>query len=218
MRPKTVENEVVRKALGLLHKKENTKTHNTKAREELDRYFSDVILPKLSALHQAGILLNMGQDPLRLRVEEEWDKASVDSLVACDVDLVKRLMDQFIAKSPLVPITMDQLLLLTLEEFKAQNLAVKIRSKVLGEDFWLVSNEETRDHLEAEGLVCYLPDEILHLLGLSQEAIRKLHKVKEVFNGSQIIGREEKMNGSFHGRRNADTTRPKIRLGTKSLE
>lgn len=102
MRPVTEENEVVKRALDLLHKNEmeDSTIHNTKAREEIDRYFSDVILPQLSILHKSGRLPNMAEDPLWAQVEEEWNKAGVDSPVACDIDHVRGLMDQFIAKNP----------------------------------------------------------------------------------------------------------------------
>ena len=72
------------------------------------------------------------------------------------------------------------------EEFKSQILAVLIRSKVLGDDIWLVSNEDAREHLKAEGLVCYLANEIEQLKGLSQGAIRKVHEVKKVFDKSRL--------------------------------
>lgn len=79
------------------------------------------------------------------------------------------------------------LLELSLEDFKSSNLAVRIKSKVLSGNIWLVSNEETRDHLKAEGLVCYLADEILHLKGLSPEEIRKIHEVKKVFEMANVV-------------------------------
>ena len=65
---------------------------------------------------------------------------------------------------------------------------VKIRSEVLGEDIFLVSNEATREHLKAEGLVCYLPEEIPNLRGLSKEMLRKVNECKKVFEGSRVVG------------------------------
>ena len=73
------------------------------------------------------------------------------------------------------------------EDFKSQNLAVRIRSEVLKEDVYLVSNEATRDRLLSEGLVCYLPGEILELKGLSPEDLRKIHMVKKVFEKALVI-------------------------------
>lgn len=90
----------------------------------------------------------------------------------------------------------DNLLTRSIEEFKSQNLAVRIRSKVLGEVIWLVSNENVRDHLKAEGLVCYLAEEILHLKELCPDDIRATHNVKKVFDKSLIVGRSLPRNGS----------------------
>ncbi len=78
----------------LLHRKaELIAWHNARAREDLDHYFAEVILPKLSELHQAGKLPNLAYDPLWTQVEAEWDKASVHSADPCDVEVVKKLMD-----------------------------------------------------------------------------------------------------------------------------
>ena len=90
-----------------------------------------------------------------------------------------------ISPTPSQP-TSEEISEMSLEEFKSQNLAVRIRSKVLGEDIWLVSNEDAREHLKAEGLVCYLANEIEQLKGLSQGAIRKVHEVKKVFDKSRL--------------------------------
>jgi len=76
-------------------------------------------------------------------------------------------------------------------DFKTRNLAVRIRSEVLGEDIWLASNEQVRDHLKAEGVAVYLADEILHLKGLSPEALRRIHEVKKVFEGSRVVKTSE---------------------------
>ncbi len=62
--------------------REEVKAENNAAREKIDRYFSDVILPKLSNLHQAGKLPRLGEDTLWRKVEKEWNKASIDSTVA----------------------------------------------------------------------------------------------------------------------------------------
>ena len=75
----------------------------------------------------------------------------------------------------------------SVEDFKSHNLAIRIRSKVLGEDIWLVSNEATREHLQAEGLPVYLADEISHLKGLSPEELRKINTVKKQFEKSRVI-------------------------------
>lgn len=87
--------------------------------------------------------------------------------------------------------TKEELLSLSLEEFKAAKLAVRIRSKVIGEDIFLASNEAVRDHLKAEGLACYLPEEILHLQGISQAAIKAVHEAKKIFEKSRVIELKE---------------------------
>lgn len=78
---------------------------------------------------------------------------------------------------------------LSLEEFKARNIAIRIKSDVLnGEEFYLVSNEEMADNIKGEGLAYYFPDEISALRGKSPEMIRTIHKTKKIFLGSKIIG------------------------------
>ena len=66
-------------------------------------------------------------------------------------------------------------------DFKSKNLAVRIRSAVLGKDVWLCSNETVRDNLKSEGLVCYLAEEIPHLRGLDTDALRAIHEANRVF-------------------------------------
>ena len=66
--------------------------HNRKARSELDRFFTEVIVPELSRLHMAGKLPNLAQDPTWSRVEGEWNQASVHSTQPCDIERVKTLM------------------------------------------------------------------------------------------------------------------------------
>ena len=75
---------------------EQAKVHNAQAREELDQYFSQETLPKLSELHQAGKLPDLANDPLWVQVEAAWDKAAVGSKIVCDVAAVKKAMLQAI--------------------------------------------------------------------------------------------------------------------------
>lgn len=72
--------------------------HNQRAREELDRFFTQVILPRLSALHQAGMLPNLALCPLWARVKAEWDTAAADSALPCDIERVRLLMSQTIQR------------------------------------------------------------------------------------------------------------------------
>ena len=74
-------------------------------------------------------------------------------------------------------------------DFREKNLAIRIRSAVLGENVWLVSNEAVREHLKSEGLVCYLAEEIPGLKGLSRETLRAIHEAKRVFPNSRLESR-----------------------------
>jgi len=71
---------------------------------------------------------------------------------------------------------------LSYEEFIKANLAVKIKSRLLGEVIFLVSSEEVSGQVEAD-YVCYLPDEVLALQGLTPEEIKKVHLIKKSFGG-----------------------------------
>ena len=86
---------------------------------------------------------------------------------------------------------LEDIMTLSADKFKSRNIAVRIRSKVLGEDFWLVSNQETKARLKCEGLVVYLPSEIRTLKGISKERLLK------IFWGFIIS-----MPNLFRGRRN----------------
>ena len=82
----------------------------------------------------------------------------------------------------------EGIMTITSEEFKKRKLVIRIRSEVLsGEEFYLVSNEELRDRLKIQNLVCYLPDEILALREKSHEMIKKIHETKKIFPGSKVI-------------------------------
>ena len=92
----------------------------------------------------------------------------------------------YVEKGLLQPVD-DQVQEQNLASLKARNVAIRIRSRVLGEDIWLASNEAVRDHLKAEGLAVYLAEEIQHLNGLSLDALREIHKTKKVFEKSKLI-------------------------------
>jgi len=81
----------------------------------------------------------------------------------------------------------DEISKLNLKDFRLRNFAIKIYSEVLGENFWLVSNETTRDHLNSEGLVIYLAEEITFLKENSPELLRKIHGTKKVFKKSRVV-------------------------------
>ena len=74
-----------------------------------------------------------------------------------------------------------------LEGFGSLKLAVRIRSKILGEDVYLVSDENVRDNLQSEGLPVYLPEEIECLKGLSEEDLKMINTIKKIFEKSKVI-------------------------------
>lgn len=78
--------------------------------------------------------------------------------------------------------TFENIMKLSYEEFIKANLAVKIKSRLLGEVIFLVSSEETAGQVEAD-YVYYFPDEVLALQGLTPEEIKKVHLVKKSFEG-----------------------------------
>ncbi len=73
---------------------------------------------------------------------------------------------------------------MTLEQLKQEDLAIRVYSRVLDEEFYICSNEAMKRAVEGEGLVCYLPDELERLRGLGPEDIKRVHTVKREFNGT----------------------------------
>jgi len=70
----------------------------------------------------------------------------------------------------------------SLEEFGKQDKVIRIKSKLVGEDIWLVP---TKDHLEKVSgpEVAYTAKEAM-LLGKSTKKIaRKIHEFKKTFKG-----------------------------------
>ena len=80
-----------------------------------------------------------------------------------------------------------RLLSVTTEEFAAMDLAVKIRSRILGEEVYLVSREELAARVPG---VAYTPAEIEVLRRMrgelrphGAERLRKIHEAKRVLGG-----------------------------------
>jgi len=96
--------DIVKKALEILSTRPSSEkanigpqvhqiqAHNAHARGILDAFFTQEILPRLTALHMAGRLPNLALCPTWGQVEAGWQTASVDSKVLCDVEGVKRAM------------------------------------------------------------------------------------------------------------------------------
>ena len=80
----------------------------------------------------------------------------------------------------------DAILSLTAKEFRGENLAVLVRSHLLGDCFQLVSNPQCASAYDDQ-YVTYLPEELEALYKLSPELIRRVHQIKRMTSGS-IIG------------------------------
>jgi len=85
---------------------------------------------------------------------------------------------------------------LTLFELSKRNIAVEVRSEILGCKIWLCSNEAMVKKVKTDDpeAVTYTLDELRHLLTLkvSPEEIKRIHDAKSVFDGSKIIESEIK--------------------------
>ncbi len=117
-----------------------------------------------------------------LRVEIAGDRLILfpAELVTPDiVELVKQHKPEIITE------IREEVENMTLEEFAGAALAVKVFSRTLGEDIYLCSNERAKRVVSSEGLVAYLPDELLeiHRAKPGNVQLRQIHETKRVFNG-----------------------------------
>ena len=76
----------------------------------------------------------------------------------------------------------DRVLAMTAVEFRDANLAVLIRSYLLGEDICLVSNEKCKTLFGGE-YVTYLPEELEAIYQLSPDFIKRVHNIKKLCDG-----------------------------------
>jgi len=78
---------------------------------------------------------------------------------------------------------------MALEEFGKSKLAIKVQSTVINKITWFVSNESVAADLRKEGFVCYTAKELERLTRkqFSPDELKKIHEVKTVFPGSNII-------------------------------
>jgi hypothetical protein len=74
------------------------------------------------------------------------------------------------------------LMTLSLSEFEAGTYVVKVRSALLGEDIYFVSNEKLFDRVP-EGFVVYTAKELRALKGSTRNDIKNVHRMKKTFNG-----------------------------------
>lgn len=75
-------------------------------------------------------------------------------------------------------------------DFTAANLAVRIKSDVLGgAEIWLASNTDVLERLTAEGLSpVFLPEELPLLRGLGSDDLRRICEIKRVFPAATVCG------------------------------
>ncbi len=66
-----------------------------------------------------------------------------------------------------------------------RRIAVKVYSEILQAYLWVVDTDEDM-HSQGVSEAIYTADEIKKLKGLSQDSLREIHKVKEVFENSKI--------------------------------
>lgn len=67
---------------------------------------------------------------------------------------------------------------------KGDMRAVKIRSKYLNDDLYLVFDPTFTD---TEGLVVYTPAEIVAMRDKTPAQVRKIHEVKKAFGGGRVL-------------------------------
>ena len=137
----------------------------------------------LMEITNLGASVALSEDGERIRVTDTKGVITEELkeyLMECKPQLLALLKEQ--------SRKLEDIMVLSAGEFKSRNIAIRIHSDVLEEDFWLVSNEETREHLKADGLVCYLAEEIPNLRGLSKERLRYINEVKKIFERSRVVG------------------------------
>jgi len=81
----------------------------------------------------------------------------------------------------------------TVEEFSRKDLAILVRSYLLGEDILLVSNPRCMQLVEGE-YVTYLPEELEVISQLSPGFIKKIHRLKKLCDG-EILKEGLRLNG-----------------------
>ena len=87
----------------------------------------------------------------------------------------------------------EAILSLTTEEFSRQDLAILVRSYLLGEDIYLISNEDCQTLVNGE-LVTYLPEELEAIYQLSPDCVKRVHRLKKLCDG-QILKKGLKIGG-----------------------
>jgi hypothetical protein len=81
------------------------------------------------------------------------------------------------------PVVAEPVLSMSATEFRDANLAILVRSYLLGEDILIVSNESCKTLYEGD-FVTYLPEELTAIYQLSPDFIKKLHRIKKLCDGN----------------------------------
>jgi len=74
------------------------------------------------------------------------------------------------------------LMALSLSEFEQGKYVVKVRSHLLGEDIYFVSNERVFEKVP-DGFVVYTAKELRALQGSTKDEIKNVHRIKKTFDG-----------------------------------
>ena len=81
---------------------------------------------------------------------------------------------------------------MTLEAFSRAGLVVRVKSRLLEEEVLFVSDDVKA--LDArDGLAVYRAEELVHLVHLPAEAVRKVHRLKKLFSGIVTDGKHEEV-------------------------
>jgi hypothetical protein len=65
--------------------------------------------------------------------------------------------------------------------------AMLVKAAVLGEEVWVVKDEEAAQAVMGDGRAIYFTEEILQLKGKTPEQIKAIHTAKRAFPGSRLI-------------------------------
>ena len=72
---------------------------------------------------------------------------------------------------------------MTLAEFARSRHVVRVRSRLLGEDVWWVSDATLQDAVPDSALVVYTAAELRHLVGISPQDLINIHRIKRTLCG-----------------------------------
>ena len=123
-------------------------------------------------LQAKGLTLGIAGDKIRISPPELVN------------DEIKALIQEH--KDDLIKEIRRRVEMITLDELPDTALAIKVYSRVLGEDIYICSDVAMKKQVEGEGLVVYLPRElkVIHQNRLKPEDIIECHRFKKEFDGA----------------------------------